>query len=173
MSSNYIIVCIYRITDYFAQDTMGSDTNHDEFEVSLSYILEILSRVLFSPLKGTWIVLKTFFSAIGCIVQTTYRYPKVALFISFWLLVYLCIETSREKKKEALRQTNNRYRNESQIRYSNPHNNHDDQKYKHTTRESAKQEVHRMISCGYEGSHKLKVYFNRENEGWYVGKSAY
>jgi len=57
-----------------------------------------------------------------------------------------------------------------QTRYSNPNNNHDDRKFKHSTRASAEAEVGRMKSGRYDESERLKVYYNRELEGWFVGR---
>ena len=57
------------------------------------------------------------------------------------------------------------------IRYSNPNNNHDDQKNKHSSSQSAEAEVRRMQRARYAGSERLNVYYNRERDGWFVGKS--
>ena len=56
---------------------------------------------------------------------------------------------------------------------SNPNNNHDQQKYKHATRESAEAEIQRMQRMGVKGSERLKAYYNSELDGWYVGRSKY
>ena len=56
------------------------------------------------------------------------------------------------------------------IRYSNPHNNHDGQKFKHSSQLSARSEVRRMQREGYNESHRLVPYYNKELDGWYVGK---
>jgi hypothetical protein len=58
----------------------------------------------------------------------------------------------------------------SQVRYSNPGSNHDHLKYKHSSRRSAELEVTRMKMAGYDESERLNVYFNRELDGWYVGR---
>ena len=55
-------------------------------------------------------------------------------------------------------------------RYSNPHNNHDGQKFKHSSQLSARSEVRRMQREGYNESHRLVHYYNKELDGWYVGK---
>lgn len=55
--------------------------------------------------------------------------------------------------------------------YSNPSNNHDHLKHKHTTKEEAEAEVSRMKRCGYDDSHRLRVYYNPELHGWFVGRS--
>jgi hypothetical protein len=58
----------------------------------------------------------------------------------------------------------------SEISYSNPRNNHDHLKYKHTTLASAEREVRRMQNAGYEGSHRLNAYCNEQLDGYFVGK---
>ena len=59
------------------------------------------------------------------------------------------------------------------ISHSNPYINHDHMKHQHASRESAIAEVNRMQQHGYEGSGRLNVYYNRQLEGWYVGRSKY
>jgi hypothetical protein len=54
------------------------------------------------------------------------------------------------------------------ISYSNPRNNHDDEKVKHPSQESAQAEARRMQAGG---SRTLNVYYNRELDGWYIGRS--
>lgn len=56
--------------------------------------------------------------------------------------------------------------------YSNPSNNHDHLKYKHSTRQEAVNEMQRMKqSAYYEETERLNVYYNRELNGWYIGRS--
>lgn len=59
------------------------------------------------------------------------------------------------------------------IRYTNPHNNHDDQKFLHETREDAELEVMRMKVNDYPGSDRLNVYYSPQRGGWLVGRSRY
>jgi hypothetical protein len=54
------------------------------------------------------------------------------------------------------------------ISYSNPRNNHDDVKYKHSSRELAEAEARRMQAGE---SRRVNAYYNRELNGWYVGRS--
>jgi hypothetical protein len=55
--------------------------------------------------------------------------------------------------------------------YSNPNNNHDAQKFKHDARSGAEAEVRRMKRDGsYQDTNRLNVYYNRELNGWYVGR---
>lgn len=56
------------------------------------------------------------------------------------------------------------------VNYSNPRNNHDHLKCKYATREEAESMVRRMKRANCDGSERLNVYYNRELEGWYVGK---
>ena len=66
-------------------------------------------------------------------------------------------------------------RNESRENfiYSNPRNNHDHSKHQHPSRDAAEAEVRRMQRCGYPGSERLNVYYNREYEAWFTGRSKY
>jgi hypothetical protein len=59
---------------------------------------------------------------------------------------------------------------EQAVELSNPNNNHDDGKFKHSTRRGAEAEANRMRRRGYEGSERLNVYYNDELRGWYVGE---
>jgi hypothetical protein len=52
--------------------------------------------------------------------------------------------------------------------YSNRGNNHDEEKYKHSSRESAEAEARRMQQGE---SRKVNAYYNHELRGWYVGRS--
>ena len=56
------------------------------------------------------------------------------------------------------------------VNYSNPHNNHDHVKRKYTSREEAEYMVGRMKKYKCVGSERLKVYYNREHGGWYIGR---
>ena len=53
---------------------------------------------------------------------------------------------------------------------SNPRNNHDQQKFKHSTRASAEAEIRRMKESGRDECERLNVYYNDEYEGWFVGR---
>jgi hypothetical protein len=49
-------------------------------------------------------------------------------------------------------------------------NNHDDFKVKHITHADAQAEAYRMRHYGYKGSERLKVYYNPDLRGWFVGR---
>jgi hypothetical protein len=68
------------------------------------------------------------------------------------------------------RSTKDERRQDDDVSYSNPGNNHDHLKHKHRTREFANEEVRRMQRQGYGESERLNVYYNRELDGWYVGR---
>ena len=53
---------------------------------------------------------------------------------------------------------------------SNPRNNHDQHKVKHSTRASAEVEIRRMKESGRDECERLNVYYNDEYEGWFIGR---
>ena len=55
--------------------------------------------------------------------------------------------------------------------YSNPRNNHDDQKIKYKTRKDAEKVMRRMIRQGCNGWERLNVYKNKKLGTWHVGRS--
>lgn len=59
------------------------------------------------------------------------------------------------------------------IRYSNPYNNHDDNKIGYHMEESAIETVQRMKRQGLPNAHRLVHYYNRDHKLWYVGNSKY
>ena len=60
---------------------------------------------------------------------------------------------------------------ETNISFSNPHNNHDHNKVAYSSRQSAQREVSRMQSTGLDRNGRLNEYYNRERKAWFVGRS--
>ena len=59
----------------------------------------------------------------------------------------------------------------TKVSYSNQSNNNDYQKHKHPSRDSADSEVLRMKRAGvYVDCERLKIYYNRGIDGWFVGR---
>lgn len=93
--------------------------------------------------------------------------PVVGLVaVSYGIYLYLKSDDSSEEER-------NVDQNYGPIRYSNPNNNHDHLKVKHSSRESARAEVKRMKRNGCHGSNRLVEYYNKEQNGWYVGRERY
>ena len=91
----------------------------------------------------------------------------VAIFIGYCIIAFTvkvlrsCFPSFEHEETQPLR---------PQTRYSNPNNNHDHLKFKHSTRASAEAEVGRMKEARYDECGHLKVYYNRDLEGWFVGR---
>lgn len=101
-----------------------------------------------------------------------------AIIIGIGYLCLLCLPQKAEKEKCAEWNMSGSYHNDDSSYYHQklrgyPRNNHDDQKYKHTTRESAEREKDRMQRQGVPGSQRLNVYYNQELDGWFVGRSSW
>ena len=62
---------------------------------------------------------------------------------------------------------------EEEVLYSNPYNNHDDQKRPYSTKSQALEVIARMKRHGRPGADRLQAYKNRERDCWYIGKSKY
>ena len=65
------------------------------------------------------------------------------------------------------------FQREIRISYSNPHNNHDHNKRMHATRCEAESMVDRMRRSGVPDSERLNVYYNKQRNGWFVGRSSW
>ena len=63
------------------------------------------------------------------------------------------------------------YNHKDYTRYSNPNNNHDDQKQPHASRNEAEIEAARM-QCNNPHDN-FNAYFNKERSSWYVGRSRF
>lgn len=57
--------------------------------------------------------------------------------------------------------------------YSNPRNNHDNQKRMHATESEAHDVIDRMQMQGVPDSERLNAYYNSELGGWFVGRSSW
>lgn len=75
---------------------------------------------------------------------------------------------SGRKEKERHRSSHDGF-----ISYSNPNNNHDHNKVKYETKKDAELEVARMQRLGLSDSDRLNVYYNRELQGFFVGRSKF
>mmetsp|Transcript_5641 Transcript_5641/g.8902 ORF Transcript_5641/g.8902 Transcript_5641/m.8902 type:complete len:166 (+) Transcript_5641:288-785(+) len=56
---------------------------------------------------------------------------------------------------------------------SNPRNNHDDRKVRHSSMQDAIRAKQKMIEKGKPGATRLTSYYNEDTKGYYNGKSKY
>lgn len=123
------------------------------------------------------VVLYTIYSCYGCVTAVA---VGVGLYTANLIYNYVTAVPEEEKTAQETgswqrsRQGSSRSYSHQYPTYSNPAggNNHDHLKHRHSSKELAEAEIHRMQSRGwYEDTHRLKAYYNPDLDGWFVGNS--